>query len=71
MTVGELRDILKDLDEHLPVVTHGYDHSYNGINFCGMISAEGSQHGELYEFFDEKNMQENSTEVLVFLVSDE
>lgn len=70
MTVGKLREILKNLDPDMPVVTHGRDHSYNGIGFCGMVSAEGSKFGELYEFYGLDSMNEDSTEVLVFLISD-
>lgn len=70
MTVGELKKKLEDVDDSTPVVTHGSDHSYNTVGFCGVTSAEGSKHGECFEFFNEENMSPGSTEILVFLISD-
>jgi len=68
MTVGELRKKLEGLDDDIPVVTHGRDHSYNVVRSCGEEPAEGYE-GKCYEFYGEEHMGPESTEILVFLVS--
>lgn len=71
MTVGELRKLLEGVEDEMPVVVpHDYyDMVYDAIGQCGVISAEGTNEGELQEFTQLDWMAEDSTEVLVFLIS--
>ena len=67
MTVGQLKKKLEGLDSDIHIVTHGKDHSYNTVGFCGEINAEPYE-GRLYEYYGSEH---SAIRIKVFLVSGE
>lgn len=73
MKVRDLKKLLENVDDEMPVVltTNNPDskETYLPITWSGVISVEGTNDGELRPFFNEESMLEDSTEILIFLIS--
>lgn len=73
-TVGELRQLIKDLPDNMIIVAPGSDHSYNLTNVQVVKAAEIKYHNDkftdgtrgisyMWEYYDEGNRSLKSTKI--------
>lgn len=74
LTVGQLKEILYDVDDRLIVVQPAWDHGYGALTTheAGVVNAERFAEPEtgreFAEYHDDANMSEGSTKIKVFLL---
>jgi hypothetical protein len=64
-TVGELKDFIRNLPDHLIIVTSGSDHSYNlGVTVNEEQAEIDPKTKEMWEYYDEGNKNKKSNKVI-------
>ena len=69
MTVGELKEKIKGLDEKVLVVTRGSDHTYDPSRFGRQDKAEDLETGLIFEYFNEESRSLKTSKIIdVFVI---
>ena len=66
MTVEQLKDKLKDIDDGVLVVMEGSDHSY--VTVSGGPGLAESNRGSYWEYYSEEHMAKDSVVIDVFVI---
>jgi hypothetical protein len=67
MTLGELRDLIKDLPDDVLVVVPYFDHSFKEAHAVSETVVQGS--GYLSEFWDDQYLQKEEVKIKALVIT--
>lgn len=69
MKVGQLKQLLQPLDDDLEVLTPFNDHSFIQVCMAGVETVEFTDNDQYCQYYDDNNMDVNSTAREAFIIS--
>jgi hypothetical protein len=68
MKIGQLKEIIADLDDDMELLTEGNDHSYISLNWAGAVTA-GKIGRDYYEWYGVEHANEEEVPEDVVVIS--